>query len=103
MRNARSIARFLESAACMLAHTTSSADLELVPLILAATNSTPGVFVEIGANDGYSDSMTYILERCFGWKGVLIEAQPDVYRLLERSNRTSVKVHAAACEAGTSV
>ena len=31
----------------------------------------PGVFLEIGANDGFSQSNTYYLERVLGWRGVL--------------------------------
>jgi FkbM family methyltransferase len=32
-----------------------------------------GFFVEAGANDGYSQSNTYYLDRALGWKGLLIE------------------------------
>jgi FkbM family methyltransferase len=35
-----------------------------------------GVFVEAGANDGYTWSNTYYLERWGGWTGVLIEGIP---------------------------
>jgi FkbM family methyltransferase len=35
-----------------------------------------GVFVEAGANDGYTWSNTYYLERWRGWQGVLVEAIP---------------------------
>ncbi len=35
-----------------------------------------GVFVEAGANDGYTWSNTYFLERWRGWSGVLIEGIP---------------------------
>ena len=89
--------QFLAQLACILSHTTNNNDLELLPLLMIASNGAPGVFVEIGANDGYSDSATLVLERCLGWKGVLIEAQPEIFRLLQQSKRTAEKVHAAAC------
>jgi FkbM family methyltransferase len=39
-----------------------------------------GFFVEAGANDGYQQSNTYSLERVRGWRGVLVEPVPDLYR-----------------------
>jgi FkbM family methyltransferase len=38
----------------------------------------PGVFVEAGANDGYTWSNTYYLERWRGWSGVLVEGIPEL-------------------------
>lgn len=99
-RDQPAIRRFIEQLACILEHHTNKDDIELLPLLMLATNSTPGVFVEIGANDGFSDSQTWLLERCLGWTGVLIEAQPDIFRLLEKSKRTAKKVNAAACNRG---
>lgn len=32
-----------------------------------------GFFIEAGANDGYSDSCTYMLEKKLNWSGILIE------------------------------
>ena len=37
-----------------------------------------GVFVEAGANDGYTWSNTYYLERWRGWRGVLVEGIPQL-------------------------
>ncbi len=39
-----------------------------------------GFFVEAGANDGVSESNTYYLERAKGWRGVLVEPIPELYR-----------------------
>jgi FkbM family methyltransferase len=36
-----------------------------------------GYFVEVGALDGVTYSNTYLLEMAYGWRGVLIEADPD--------------------------
>ena len=48
-----------------------------------------GYFVEFGAGDGIEHSNTYILEKEFGWAGLLIEPVPTVYKEL-RKNRSSV-------------
>ena len=39
-----------------------------------------GVFVEAGANDGIAQSNTYYLERYLGWRGLLIEPIPELFR-----------------------
>lgn len=39
-----------------------------------------GYFVEVGGNDGLRHSNTLTLERDFGWRGLLVEADPDLYR-----------------------
>jgi FkbM family methyltransferase len=39
-----------------------------------------GFFVEAGANDGFEQSNTYWLERFRGWRGVLVEPIPALYR-----------------------
>lgn len=42
-------------------------------------NYRGGFFVEAGANDGYKQSNTYYLEHGLRWRGVLVEAIPDLY------------------------
>lgn len=72
----------------------------MLPLLLAATHNVAGTFVEIGAFDGISGSQTYLLERCFNWRGVLIEASPRNFAMLANTSRSSasVKVHSAVCD-----
>ena len=41
-------------------------------------NSTGGFFVEVGANDGISQSNTMYFEKYMGWQGLLIEAIPSL-------------------------
>jgi FkbM family methyltransferase len=50
----------------------------------------PGTFLEIGANDGYSQSNTYYLERHRGWRGILIEPIPSLYRICKAHRRRSI-------------
>ena len=49
----------------------------MLPLLLGT--SERGIFVEICANDGIHGSNTLMLERCFNWTGLLIEASPDTF------------------------
>jgi FkbM family methyltransferase len=53
-----------------------------------------GFFVEVGANDPHERSQTYHLEQA-GWRGILIEPQPELARKL-RQTRTAM-VFAVAC------
>ncbi len=48
-----------------------------------------GFFIEAGANDGYSQSNTYYLERYQGWSGVLVEGIPELYDRCRRLRRGS--------------
>jgi FkbM family methyltransferase len=53
-------------------------------------------FVELGANDGFSQSNTYYFERFRGWRGVLIEPIPELYEKAKH-RRPKAKVFNAAC------
>ena len=55
----------------------------------------PGIFVEAGAHDGYTQSNTYFLERRRGWSGVLVEAVPELAERARRRRPRSRVVQAA--------
>lgn len=55
----------------------------------------PGLFVEAGAHDGYTQSNTYYLERFLGWRGVLVEAIPELHAKAKRRRPRSTVVQAA--------
>ena len=55
----------------------------------------PGVFVEAGAHDGYTQSNTYFLERRRGWSGVLVEPVPELVERARRRRPRSRVFHAA--------
>lgn len=57
-------------------------DLKLVELL----DFQGGVFVEVGANDGVTQSNTKLLEEKFGWTGILIEPSQVLFSQLS-SNR----------------
>ena len=48
-----------------------------------------GLFFEAGASDEIHGSSTLKLETQFGWAGLLVEADPDNYKKLLKSNRKS--------------
>jgi FkbM family methyltransferase len=52
-------------------------------------NKGPGVFMEIGADDGIDKSNTLFFEESLGWKGICIEPSPKRFKLLEQ-NRTCI-------------
>lgn len=47
--------------------------------VLEYVSREGGYFIELGANDGLSQSNTMLLEEKFGWRGLLIEAIPHKY------------------------
>ena len=48
-----------------------------------------GFFIEVGANDGFTQSNTYYLEKFLGWSGILIEPIPDLFEQCLRTRRNS--------------
>lgn len=62
----------------------NSLDLRLIDSI----NTAPSYYIEIGANDGVSQSNTLLLELLHGWQGLLIEPIPSTFKRLKR-NRSS--------------
>lgn len=46
-----------------------------------------GIFLEIGAHDGITYSNTYFFEKYRKWKGICIEPNPDVYKLLSKNRK----------------
>lgn len=59
-----------------------------------------GVFLEVGANDGISQSNTFYLERVKRWRGILIEPLPSLFRRCERLRKNSVCFNNACVEPG---
>lgn len=52
-------------------------------------NKNNGVFLEIGANDGFKQSNTYYFEKIRNWKGILIEPIPELYERCKRKRKRS--------------
>ena len=58
-----------------------------------------GFFVEAGANDGYTQSNTYWLERFRGWRGLLVEPMPELAAEARKSRPASTVVQCALVSA----
>lgn len=54
-----------------------------------------GYFVEVGANNGYLMSNTYLLEKNYGWKGICIEATPDKIQELQNNRPNAICIESA--------
>ncbi len=52
-------------------------------------NFNSGFFIEVGGNDGYSQSNTYYLERYLEWNGILVEGIPELYNDCKRERKKS--------------
>jgi FkbM family methyltransferase len=48
-----------------------------------------GFFIEAGANDGYTQSNTYYLEKFLGWRGILVEGIPDLFKKAKQQRPNS--------------
>jgi FkbM family methyltransferase len=56
-----------------------------------------GYFVELGANDGRFQSNTLYYEQARGWRGVLIEPAPALYRRCRENRSSADHIVNAAC------
>jgi FkbM family methyltransferase len=68
-----------------------------IMMILDAFDSENGVFVEVGANDPFVNSISYPLE-CIGWRGILIDPLKKCYLNIQE-NRPLTKSFHCACVA----
>lgn len=63
----------------------SSFDCFGVPLdhkLLQILNASHGIFIEVGANDGVTQSNTKLLEEYYNWTGILIEPSASLFSRL---------------------
>jgi FkbM family methyltransferase len=88
-------------AQCVLREHPTHETLEMLPLLLRAAGGSPGIFVEVGAH--FAGYQTWLLEKCFNWTGVLIDAHPRNFARLMQADRRARKVEAAVCPPGRNV
>ncbi|MBD2578963.1 FkbM family methyltransferase [Oscillatoria sp. FACHB-1406] len=69
-------------------------DLEIIRFF---GKSHSGYYVDVGANNGLRDSNTALLEE-LGWKGLLIEANPELIGAAAKARSQSIIVHCAVVD-----
>ena len=66
--------------------------------VLTPISPQGGYFVEVGANDGVTQSNTFLLERKFGWRGLLVEPCIQSYnkcKMIRGSNPLNTVINGA--------
>mmetsp|Transcript_1032 Transcript_1032/g.2848 ORF Transcript_1032/g.2848 Transcript_1032/m.2848 type:complete len:335 (+) Transcript_1032:115-1119(+) len=84
---------------CLLENSRSAEDLLLLPLLLLAAQRGPSTFVELGGFTGEEGSQTWLLEKCYGWNGTIIEASSFNFAAMQNAGRTrSRMLQSAVCK-----
>jgi FkbM family methyltransferase len=80
----------------------STAQLHQDLWVLAETKrKRGGYFVEVGAFDGIELSNTYLLEKEFGWTGILVEPNPDCHAPLRQHRAATISTKAISAKRGS--
>ncbi len=75
----------------LVSSTYSNADMNQDLWVLHETrHKACGYFVEFGATDGVTGSNTFLLERDFGWRGILAEPNPVWRGALKRNRKANI-------------
>jgi len=75
----------------MIVEGESKAQLKQDLFVLLATNfKRNGFFVEFGATNGFDLSNTYLLEKSFGWKGILAEPAKIWHESLSQNRNAKI-------------
>jgi len=66
-------------------------------------DKTRGFFVEFGATNGLKNSNTWLLEKTFGWNGILAEPNPVWHTELARNRAVSIEHNCVSSRSGDTV
>jgi FkbM family methyltransferase len=64
--------------------------LQDVWVLVETRNKRGGFFVEFGATDGVTESNTLLLEKEYGWRGILCEPNPQMFAALSSNRAASI-------------
>ena len=90
-----SCARGLKS--CSASHAEEHLFVERILPLLGAHALEAPTFLEIGGQDGVLASNTIYLEKCLGWRGLLVEGAPHLFKRLVRERPSTVAIGSAIC------
>jgi len=85
------IISFLQNMVCEKSFALNALDKKL-DLFIQMRN---GFFVEVGANDGFTQSNTYFFEKYRGWKGLLIEPIPELSMKCKKNRPNAIVENSA--------
>jgi len=75
----------------MKSYSLHELDLKIIDLI----GYENGFFIEAGANDGIRQSNTYLLEKDYGWTGLLVDPNPNMIKECALNRPNSIVEHYA--------
>ena len=74
----------------ILTGSVKSQDLQDIKAYILCNEKQNGFYVEFGADDGIKNSNTFLLNKLFGWKGILAEPNPDVFEQCKTNRKTDL-------------
>ena len=77
--------------------------LQDIVCILALDKTRDGYFLEIGVGNGVDISNTYLLEKSFGWSGLLIEPNRSSHGAIRKNRTAKLDIRAASNTASGSL
>ena len=86
----------------ILRHSKSQLGQDILGLSITGLTK-PGYFVEFGAADGIALSNTFVLEKQFGWKGILCEPGTNWHQSLSRNRGCVIDTRCVYSVSGESV
>lgn len=82
---------------------TSQLGQELFVLFALGDRAGNGYFVEFGGTDGLELSNTYLLEKEFGWRGIVAEPNPAYQAALRQNRRCNISDYCVWSRSGEKV
>jgi FkbM family methyltransferase len=86
----------------LLRHSKSQLGQDILALSVTGVDS-PGFFVEFGAADGVALSNSHILEKQFGWSGILCEPSKSWHQALKRNRNCTIDTRCVYSASGQKI
>ena len=86
----------------LLRHSKSQLGQDILALSITGLKE-PGFFVEFGAADGQALSNSYILEKHFGWSGILCEPSKSWHQALRKNRKCTIDTRCVYSASGEKI